>query len=208
MTKTATPPTTPPMIAPRFEDEALLVLDEVLDGDAPATEDDAVIPVAPRAVDVSELVEFPELVSVTGGVFEPADVSEVMEESVGEGTGIIVDESVDKTAVDCDKVDVEEVLMVLGVPVLGKFVIVNVNESSPSPSGQIPVVHGSLEQHPRKFPAVQTYHCLTPVQLFTCRGTRDSRDSRDSIPNNICKYQVSFTESEASKNRLQKQQLF
>lgn len=37
-------------------------------------------------------------------------------------------------------------------------------------SGQTPVVQGSLEQHPRKLPLVQTYHCLLPVQLIGLWG--------------------------------------
>jgi hypothetical protein len=41
----------------------------------------------------------------------------------------------------------------------------------------MPLVHGSLEQHPRKLPAVQTYHCLLPVQVFAARGNRSFRSS-------------------------------
>lgn len=117
MTKTAIPPTTPPMIAPRFEDGALPVLD----------------------------------------VSEPADVSEAIEEDVEEGGDVVVDGSVDKTVVDLDKMDVEEVVLVLGVTLGNKPMIAAVVNESVS-SGHTPVVHGSLEQHPRKLPAVQTYH--------------------------------------------------
>ena len=35
-----------------------------------------------------------------------------------------------------------------------------------SASGQIPVVHGSVEQHPMKFPIVHTYHSLLPEHVF------------------------------------------
>jgi hypothetical protein len=48
---------------------------------------------------------------------------------------------------------------------------VDVVESS---SGHTPVVQGSLEQHPRKFPALQTYHSLVPVQLLETRGKSNS----------------------------------
>lgn len=43
-----------------------------------------------------------------------------------------------------------------------------------SSSGHTPVVHGSLEQHPRKLPASQTYHCLFPVQALEPLGARNS----------------------------------
>lgn len=147
------------MIAPRFEDGTLGVLD----------------------------------------VSEPADVSEVIEEVVEEGGDTVVDVSVDKTVIDPDKVDVEEVVVVLGVTLGNKPMnpaVVNESVSLSLSSGQMPVVHGSLEQHPRKLPAVQTYHCLVPVQVLESRGMIDSRDSRDSISNTILKDQVSYTESE------------
>jgi len=53
--KAATPPSTPPIIAPRFEDAALGMLVGVLDGEAVAdsTGDNAVIPVATEEVSVS-----------------------------------------------------------------------------------------------------------------------------------------------------------
>ena len=157
------------MIAPRFEDGALGVLD----------------------------------------VSEPAGVSEAIEEAVEEGGDAVVDGSVDKTVVDPDKVDVEEVdveevdveevdveevVVVLGTLGNKPMTPAVVNESVSS--GQIPVVQGSLEQHPRKLPAVQTYHSLSPVQSLKSRGMIDSRDSRDSISNIILKDQVSFTKSE------------
>ncbi|KUM65632.1 hypothetical protein ACN42_g1435 [Penicillium freii] len=146
------------MIAPRFEDGALGVLD----------------------------------------VSKPAGVSEVIE-AVEEGGDAVVDGSVDKTVVDPDKVDVEEVVVVLGVTLGNKPMtpaVVNESVLSPLSSGQMPVVHGSLEQHPRKLPAVQTYHCLVPVQVLESRGMIDSRDSRGSISNTIIKDQVSSTEFE------------
>ncbi|OQE37176.1 hypothetical protein PENCOP_c010G04353 [Penicillium coprophilum] len=193
MIKTATPPTPPPTIAPRFEDAALGPLDEVLGGGA-------VIPVAPIAVDLLELAEAFEVVGFTGGIFEPADVSEVTEDAVREGTGVIVDRPVGKMVADSVEVDMEDVVVVLGVTSGNRPMnpaVVNesvddlvglVPESSSSPSsGQIPVVHGSLEQHPRKLPAVQTYHCFIPVQVFRSRGTRDPRDSGDSVSNSILK---------------------
>lgn len=160
------------MIAPRFEDGALGVLD----------------------------------------VSEPAGVSEVIEEAVEdgdavvdgsvdkmvveEGGDVVVDGSVDKTVVDSDKVDVEEVVVVLGTLGNKPMTPAVVNESVSS--GQMPVVHGSLEQHPRKLPAVQTYHRLFPVQVLESRGMIDSGDSRDSISNTILRDQASFTESEGN----------
>ncbi|OQE09539.1 hypothetical protein PENVUL_c006G10377 [Penicillium vulpinum] len=209
MTKAATPPTTPPIIAPRFEDAPPGVLDEVLVADALAARTE---PVTPVAADVSELVETSEAVSVTRetgdvseavDVFEPADISEVIEEAVADGTSAVVE-----LVLDSDKVEIEEVV-VLGVtsggnrPITPTVVnervedLVDVVLASSSPSsGQMPVVHGSLEQHPRKLPAVQTYHSLPPVQAVDSRGIRDPRDSRDSISNTILKDQVSSTESE------------
>lgn len=92
--------------------------------------------------------------------------------------------------------DVEEVVVVLGTLGNKPMTPAVVNESVSS--GQIPVVQGSLEQHPRKLPAVQTYHSLSPVQSLESRGMIDSRDSRDSISNTILKDQVSFTESEGN----------
>lgn len=85
------------------------------------------------------------------------DVSEAIEEDVEEGGDVVVDGSVDKTVVDLDKVDVEEVVLVLGVTLGNKPMTPAVVNESVS-SGHTPVVHGSLEQHPRKLPAVQTYH--------------------------------------------------
>ncbi|KAJ6178584.1 hypothetical protein N7519_009045 [Penicillium mononematosum] len=90
-------------------------------------------------------------VSEAVGVSEPANVVEVME--------AVEDASGDKV-VDSDKVDIDEAVVVLGVTLGNKRMtpaVVNESVSSPS-SGQIPVVQGSLEQHPRKLPAVQTYH--------------------------------------------------
>ena len=175
MTNTATPPTTPPIIAPLFEDAASGLLEGALDGDALAarTEDNAVTPVGSVVVDMSELVTTCEIIRVseTGvvseavGVSEPADVVEVM---VG-----IEDASVDKVD-DSDKVDVDEAVVVLGVTLGSKAIVptlVNESVSSTPSSGQIPVVHGSLEQHPRKLPAVQTYHCFVPVQVVRSRGS-------------------------------------
>lgn len=62
MTKTETPPTTPPIIAPRFEDAALGVLDGVLDGDALAarTEDNAVTPVGSVVAMSQNLYKLPK----------------------------------------------------------------------------------------------------------------------------------------------------
>lgn len=53
----------------------------------------------------------------------------------------------------------------------GMLVVVSPSPSpplllSPLSSGHTPVVHGSTEQHPRKLPLVQTYHCVFPEQLI------------------------------------------
>lgn len=83
-------------------------------------------------------------------VYKPADVFEVTEEAV-EGTDAVLEASVDKTVVGSDKADVEEVVVVLGVTLGNKPMtpaVVNKSVTSSPSSGQIPVVHGSLEQHP------------------------------------------------------------
>lgn len=49
---------------------------------------------------------------------------------------------------------------------LVEVVFVEVESSS---SGQMPVVQGSLEQHPRKLPMVQTYQSLFPPHELSCR---------------------------------------
>lgn len=178
--KTAIPPTTPPMIAPRFEDAAFGLLNEVLDGDALAAriEDNAVAPVGSMAMVVSVLKDTFEAVSVTRdvnvseavGVSEPADVSEVIEAAKEAVMAVEVG------SVDTDKVDVEETVVVLGDRLGNKPMtpaVVNDSVSSSSSSGQMPEVHGLLEQHPRKLPAVQTYHCAVPEQVLRSRGTRD-----------------------------------
>lgn len=165
--KAATPPTTPPIIAPRFEDAALGVLDGVLDGKAVTwlagrTEDNAVAPVVSAAVDVSEMVEVCELTSRDGdmGATEPAGVTEV------------VDESVVTAVVDGDRVIPGAIVVLLATAAISDRSDWP-DESSESPSsGHMPVVHGSLEQHPRKLPIVQTYHSLPPVQVLMARGKR------------------------------------
>ncbi|EKV21398.1 hypothetical protein PDIP_06970 [Penicillium digitatum Pd1] len=168
------------MIAPRFEDAAFGLLNEVLDGDALAAriEDNAVAPVGSMAMVVSVLKDTFEAVSVTRdvnvseavGVSEPADVSEVIEAAKEAVMAVEVG------SVDTDKVDVEETVVVLGDRLGNKPMtpaVVNDSVSSSSSSGQMPEVHGLLEQHPRKLPAVQTYHCAVPEQVLRSRGTRD-----------------------------------
>lgn len=190
ITKTAIPPITPPMIAPRFEDGALGVLD------------------VSEPAGVSEVIE--EAVEEGGDAVVDGSVDKTVVEEGGdgvvdrsvdktlveEGGDAVVDESVDKTVVDSDKVDVEEVVVVLGTLGNKPMTPAVVNESVSS--GQMPVVHGSIEQHPRKLPAVQTYHRLFPVQVLESRGMIDSGDSRDSISNTILRDQASFTESEGN----------
>lgn len=179
MTKTAIPPITPPMIAPRFEDGALGVLD------------------VSEPVDVSEAIE--EAAKEGEDAVVDRSIDRTVVDPDGDGDAV-VDGSVDKTVVDPDKVDVEEV-MVEVVVVLGTLgnkpmtpAVVNESVSS----GHMPVVHGSLEQQPRKLPAVQTYHSLLPVQSLESRGMIDSRGSRESISNTILKYQVPCTESKGN----------
>lgn len=178
------------MIAPRFEDGALGVLD------------------VSEPAGVSEVIE--EAVEEGGDAVVDGSVDKTVVEEGGdgvvdrsvdktlveEGGDAVVDESVDKTVVDSDKVDVEEVVVVLGTLGNKPMTPAVVNESVSS--GQMPVVHGSIEQHPRKLPAVQTYHRLFPVQVLESRGMIDSGDSRDSISNTILRDQASFTESEGN----------
>ncbi|KAJ5510632.1 hypothetical protein N7453_002735 [Penicillium expansum] len=159
------------MIAPRFEDAALGVLDEPW-----------MCQNLKKPGDVN--------VSGTGGVSEPADIAEVIE-AVEEAADAVVDGSVDP-----DEVDVEEMVVVLVGNTPMTPAVVNESVSSSPSSGQTPVVHGSVEQHPRKLPAEQTYHCAVPVQVLRSRGTRGPSDLKDSVSNTILKYQVSFTESE------------
>lgn len=178
------------MISPRFEDGALGVLD------------------VSEPAGVSEVIE--EAVEEGGDAVVDGSVDKTVVEEGGdgvvdrsvdktlveEGGDAVVDESVDKTVVDSDKVDVEEVVVVLGTLGNKPMTPAVVNESVSS--GQMPVVHGSIEQHPRKLPAVQTYHRLFPVQVLESRGMIDSGDSRDSISNTILRDQASFTESEGN----------
>lgn len=76
-------------------------------------------------------------------------LSVTLEEAVpvGEVLGILEDSEVVEELVDVVFVDVES-----------------------SSSGQIPVVQGSLEQHPRKLPTVQTYQSLFPPHELSCRA--------------------------------------
>jgi len=132
-------------------------------------------------VETSEVVDETEawVISDVVGVSAPVD------EAVGEAD-IVVDETVDASV----SVVIAEVVVVLAVTSENRFtvpavvsdnvsddLVVGVLEESSSLSGQIPVVHGSLEQHPRKSPTVQTYHCLPPVQVLTSRAKRNSRES-------------------------------
>ncbi|KGO37211.1 hypothetical protein PEX1_061050 [Penicillium expansum] len=192
------------MIAPRFEDAALGVLDEVLDADALAarTEDNTVAPVGSIAVDVSEFEETWGCECLWDwGCLQPADIAEVIE-AVEEAADAVVDGSVDP-----DKVDVEETEVVLVGNTPMTPAVVNESVSSSPSSGQTPVVHGSVGQHPRKLPAEQTYHCAVPVQVLRSRGTRGPSDLKDSVSNTILKYQVSFTESETTQSDRKTQHL-
>ena len=170
----ARPPRTPPMIAPRLEDDVLGRLAVVVGEAAPldvARTTEKVVGLMVSSVEVSLVAEGSEV--ATGVLDRDAEVAAVV------GSSDIVTASVN--------VVMEEVVIVLGVTsgsrliaiaVVSfkseKVVIVPVASSS---SGQTPVVHGSLEQHPRKPPIVQTYHCLPPVQTLASRGKRASRES-------------------------------
>lgn len=179
--RAARPPSTPPIIAPRFEGVAFRMLVGVLDGeaapgDAARAEERVVAPVASGEVNVSVVVEWSEAVS---GI---VDLDE-------EGETAVVAGSSDEIVTASVKVVIDEVVVVLGVTLGSRLIaptvlvsdrsdnVVAVLVLSSSLSGQIPVTHGSLEQHPRKFPTLQTYHCLLPVQALVSRGKRASIES-------------------------------
>jgi hypothetical protein len=132
------------------------VLDEVA-----SKEDNAVAPLAPEV-----------------------DESVIVEEAVE--TDIVVDESADETVSVSVGVVIAEVVVVfavtrLSVPAVvcddvSDDAVVKVAEEE-SLSGHMPIVHGSLEQHPRKPPAVQTYHSLPVVQVPISRGSSNSGTS-------------------------------
>jgi hypothetical protein len=131
MTKAPTPPTTPPIMAPRFDDAALAVSDGLLDGEAipllaARTEDSAVAPaVASVTLDASELVEASKIVLVTGsvdgdvsetggvsegkGATEPLAISELLEDTIGEDAEAVVDSEVGSGKI------ATEVVVVLGI---------------------------------------------------------------------------------------------
>jgi hypothetical protein len=162
--KAATTPSTPPIIAPRFEDAAVGMPVGVLDGEAVSwgaawTDDNAVAPVVSEVV-VSALVD--KAVGEAG-----TDVDETVVTSVS----VVVAEAIIFAVTSGNRLTLPAVV---SDNVSDDVVVVLVASSS---SGQTPVVHGSLEQHPRKSPAVQTYHCLPPLQVLASRGKRDSRGS-------------------------------
>lgn len=83
---------------------------------------------------------------------------------------------------DSEAVGDDAVLSVLTVPGVVEvsedvdvdLAVVAVDEVVELPSsGQTPVVQGSLEQHPRKSPAEQTYHCLPLVHVLRVRGDKN-----------------------------------
>ncbi|KAJ5306420.1 hypothetical protein PENANT_c017G06407 [Penicillium antarcticum] len=191
--RAATPPTTPPIRAPRLGAAPELLDSD--DGDAvlawlpPRTEDNAVTWVASNVVDVvavAVVVGVSEAVCVSEVVVVSKLVDEVDNETVN---GLCDDNEIDESV---DEVVDKDVLLDerSGIPILAVIAVKPATDvasgtevlkaSSPLLSGQTPLVHGSLEQHPRKLPAVQTYHCLLPVQLTAARGNR-SLTSNDII---------------------------
>lgn len=188
----ARPPSTPPIIAPRFEDAAFGMLVGVADEETPrwvaARTEDEVTPVVPEEVDSSVLVEGSEVEDETGAceIPETLGVTTPVDEAIKEADCVV--DGTSETVVASVKVVTEEVVVVLGVTLGNLFTVPAVVSDdsetfvvalvvslvvSSSLSGHIPVVQGSLEQHPRKSPAVQTYHCVPPVQvLLVSRGKR------------------------------------
>lgn len=90
-----------------------------------------------------------------------------------------MDEDEDDRVILSTELDV--VVGVVDVSALCSGVVVVVNDSelesasaslplSLTLSGHIPVLHGSLEQHPLKSPFEQTYHCVLPEQLIRPAG--------------------------------------
>lgn len=70
-----------------------------------------------------------------------------------------------------DAVAVVEVLGILeDSEVVEELVDILFVEFESSSSGQMPVVQGSLEQHPLKLPTVQTYQSLFPLHELSCRA--------------------------------------
>jgi hypothetical protein len=137
---------------------------------AASTDDNAVTPVT-LEVDVLALLD------------EAGETDAVIDEIVDE----VVDEVADETVVASVSVVVVEAAVLTVTSgnrlTLPAFVIDNVSDDrlvvlEASSSGQIPDVHGSLEQHPRKLPAVQMYHCLLPVQVSESRGKNESMQTR------------------------------
>lgn len=97
----------------------------------------------------------------------------------------------DETVTASVNVVIDEVVVVLGVT-LGSLLtaptvavdssrsdklVAEVGVASSSFSGHTPVEHGSVEQHPRKLPIVQTYHSLPASQALASRGKRAPRGS-------------------------------
>lgn len=87
---------------------------------------------------------------------------------VGRSLGTVVevmgsDDSVEADTVDVAKEDERD----------SEEVIAD-DELELTSSGQMPVVHGSVEQHPRKSPFEQTYHCLPPKQVLIWRANNSS----------------------------------
>ena len=131
-----------------------------------------------RAQDVSrDTAAAPEDVAVVV-VLELEDsvpVVPVVVERSPEDTDVVVEEDVCETIVEGTGEMV--LVLVLVVVLVLRLVVFDVvepvgpdirNEPKLS-SEQIPEVQGSLAQHPRKFPAEQTYHCFEPSQVVLSR---------------------------------------
>ncbi|KAJ5153027.1 uncharacterized protein N7482_009505 [Penicillium canariense] len=94
------------------------------------------------------------------------------------GSFVLVATSVVETGVEAsDVVDDERVFEVVVELVLDDVDAEEVDvldDELELASGQIPDVQGSLEQHPRKLPAEQTYHSCDPSQLVDKRRANAS----------------------------------
>lgn len=96
----------------------------------------------------------PPMRTPVGGDSAPVLIGVVAAVLVGEVVGLPVAPSEVENAIGDTSALVGD-----GVAPVGILDMEVVDSSS---SGQMPVVQGSLEQHPWKFPAEQTYHCLSP----------------------------------------------
>lgn len=93
-------------------------------------------------------------------IFELSEIfTEAAEDSEDETVALVEDVLLDAVVELVELDDAGSVAATVGI-------VTVLLSSSRSSSGQVPVVHGSVEQHPWKFPAVHTYHSFLFVQKF------------------------------------------